>query len=50
MYSYMLKFDKATSSLLLFKSILFQSLSNCLSESDVFTIFRIHKYSIHSVL
>ena len=49
----MLRFDKGTYLSLLLTSTLSERLSNSLSGSDVFRIFRIsviHKYSIHSVL
>ena len=46
----MLRFDKATNLSLLSKFVLSVKMSNSLLESDVFAVFKIHKYSIHSVL
>ena len=43
----MLRFDKATYLSLLFKFIFSERLSDNLCELDVFTVFRVHKYSIH---
>ena len=46
----MLRFDKASYLSLIFKFILSERLSNSVGGSDTFLIFRIHKYTIHSVL